>query len=108
MRVLAACQLLGTFYTHWSRLEELKEERLRREQDLRKEESSLEAKLAAFQATLQAQVGAEISRSQSFIAAMQAVSVAQDPAVTHQILEMAHELLARPLVIPEPAMEGRF
>jgi hypothetical protein len=107
MRVLAVCQLLGTFYTHWFQLEGLKEERLSREQGLRMEEAKVKAQLAAFKTMLKSYIGAEEARSQSFIAAMQALSVVQDPEVTRQILAMAHELLDRPLVVPQPYWDRR-
>ncbi len=99
---LVVCQLLVTLYDHWVGLENRKADRTLRQQELDRERAALRAQLATLRAQLSTQVGVEEARSRSFIAAMQAAAVAEDPEIARQILDLARDTLSKPMVVPRP------
>ena len=84
--------------TQWRAVEELREARLTREQDLQHDQARMNAQLVAFQQMLLAQVGIEEARARAFVAAMTAITPVSDPSSTLRILDMARDLLAPPVM----------
>jgi glutathione S-transferase len=99
-RVLAIIQLVRDLYPMWSQLETLREERARREQDLRRDRAKLKAQLTAFEWALSAQVSLEGERAKAFVTALRALGPVQDPQVAVKLLEAAGELLRHPFALP--------
>lgn len=94
--VQAAAEVAG----HWRQVEELREARLRKEQELQRDQARLDAQLVAFQQLLLAQVAIEEARSRAFAAAMATITPMSDPAFIPRILDMARDLLDRAVAPP--------
>jgi hypothetical protein len=73
---------------------------LRRELELQNDQARMNVQFAAFQEMLSAQVGIEEARALAFVAAMHAITPVSDPATTLRILDMARDLLDRPVAPP--------
>ena len=102
--LIAIAQGVATVAQEWRQVEELRESRLLKEQELRQERARMRVQLRAFEGALAAQVGLEQARGAAFAAAMNAISPVRDPTATARILDMAAAILDRPL--PMPAMNA--
>lgn len=104
---MAIVQGVATLAQEWGRVEELREARLQEEQRLAHDRRMLRARLGTFEKALAAQVALEQARAAGFCAAMAAITPTQDAETAGRVLDMARDLLDRPMALPVMNAEGR-
>lgn len=106
--LMAVVQGIAAVSQEWRMVETLRETRLVRELEFRRDRAQLRVRLKAFEAALATQVGLEQTRANAFGAAMAAIMQSQDREATIRVLEMARDILGRTFTLPAIDADGGY